>query len=240
MNFMSPEQEEEAVDLQHNSNNGPANQDHAHAPQEETGGLHLVLLKEEAKRPFQPDDKGQPGNEENLQEEEEEKNELLQDPRQGPRPFKHQTPGESVSHGAIGTFFRAVPPVWDSRVCCLRPVEPPQPSQVGWRPSLDRRTTGISEETERSKGHVKANTDCTDLLNTEGLSQGSDGDHLEPVTTCRLKELFKHRRDTLTFPIARRALSKNRIIPKKRKNTPKPVSPIPISAEHTGKPGLRG
>lgn len=33
----------------------------------------------------------------------------------------------------------------------------------------------------------------------------------------------------LTFPIARSALSKNRIIPKNRKNTPKPVSPIPIS-----------
>lgn len=39
--------------------------------------------------------------------------------------------------------------------------------------------------------------------------------------------------ETLTFPIARRALSKNRIIPKKRKNTPKPVNPIPISAGHT-------
>lgn len=31
--------------------------------------------------------------------------------------------------------------------------------------------------------------------------------------------------------MARRALSKNSIIPKKRKNTPNPVSPIPISAE---------
>lgn len=39
--------------------------------------------------------------------------------------------------------------------------------------------------------------------------------------------------ETLTFPIARRALSKNRIIPKKRKNTPKPVNPIPISAGRT-------
>lgn len=29
--------------------------------------------------------------------------------------------------------------------------------------------------------------------------------------------------------MAKSALSKNRIIPKKRKNTPKPVSPIPIS-----------
>lgn len=39
--------------------------------------------------------------------------------------------------------------------------------------------------------------------------------------------------DTLTFPIASSALSKNRIIPKKRKNTPNPVKPIPISANHT-------
>jgi len=31
--------------------------------------------------------------------------------------------------------------------------------------------------------------------------------------------------------MARRALSKNRIIPKNRKNTPNPVSPIPISVE---------
>lgn len=34
-----------------------------------------------------------------------------------------------------------------------------------------------------------------------------------------------------TFPMARRALSKNSIIPKKRKNTPNPVSPIPISVD---------
>lgn len=34
-----------------------------------------------------------------------------------------------------------------------------------------------------------------------------------------------------TFPMARRALSKNSIIPKRRKNTPKPVSPIPISVD---------
>lgn len=31
-----------------------------------------------------------------------------------------------------------------------------------------------------------------------------------------------------TFPIANSALSKKRIIPKKRKNTPNPVNPIPI------------
>lgn len=35
----------------------------------------------------------------------------------------------------------------------------------------------------------------------------------------------------LTFPMARRALSKNSTIPKKRKNTPNPVSPIPISVD---------
>lgn len=42
----------------------------------------------------------------------------------------------------------------------------------------------------------------------------------------------------LTFPIARSALSKNRIIPKKRKNTPKPVNPIPISEGHTNHQSL--
>lgn len=78
MKCISPEQEEEAVNLQHNSNNGPTNQNHAHASEEETGGLHLVLLKEEAKRPFQPDNKGQSSYKEYLQEEK--KNELLQEP----------------------------------------------------------------------------------------------------------------------------------------------------------------
>lgn len=33
------------------------------------------------------------------------------------------------------------------------------------------------------------------------------------------------------FPIARSALSKNRIMPKNRKNTPNPVKPIPIFCE---------
>ena len=79
---MSPEQEKEAIDLQHNPNNGPTNQNHAHASKEEAGGLHLVLLKEEAKRPLQPYYKGQPGNKEYLQEEK--KNELLQELRHGP------------------------------------------------------------------------------------------------------------------------------------------------------------
>ena len=35
----------------------------------------------------------------------------------------------------------------------------------------------------------------------------------------------------LTFPIASSPLSKKNITPKKRKNTPKPVTPIPISAK---------
>lgn len=99
MKFTSPEQEEEAVDLQHNSNNGPTNQDHEHASEEETGGFHLVLLKEEAKRPFQPDDKGQSSNEEYLQEEK--KNELLQEPRHGPSTKLQEGSG---SYRAIGTF----------------------------------------------------------------------------------------------------------------------------------------
>lgn len=82
MKLVLPEQEEEAVDLQHHSNNGPTDQDHEHASEKEPGGLHLVLLKEEAKGPFQADDKGQPGDEEYLQEEK--KNELLQESSQGP------------------------------------------------------------------------------------------------------------------------------------------------------------
>lgn len=109
MNFTSPEQEEEAVNLQDNSNNGPAYQDHTHTPEEETGGLHLVLLKEEAKRPFQPDDKGQPSNEEYLQEEEEKKkNELLQEPCQGPRSFKHQNSRRISVTQSNRDVFRAV------------------------------------------------------------------------------------------------------------------------------------
>ena len=42
---------------------------------------------------------------------------------------------------------------------------------------------------------------------------------------------FEMFRFLLTFPMARRALSKNSIMPKKRKNTPNPVSPIPISVD---------
>lgn len=34
---------------------------------------------------------------------------------------------------------------------------------------------------------------------------------------------------TLTFPMARRPLSKNNIIPRNEKNIPNPVSPNPIS-----------
>lgn len=66
---LSPEQEEESINLQHNTNDGPTNQNHTHASQEETGGLHLVLLKEESKRPLQADDKGQSSNKQYLQEE---------------------------------------------------------------------------------------------------------------------------------------------------------------------------
>lgn len=65
--FLLPEQEEKAVDLQHDSDDGPANQHHQHTSQEETGGLHLVLLEEEAERPLQPDDKGKSSNKQDLQ-----------------------------------------------------------------------------------------------------------------------------------------------------------------------------
>lgn len=65
--FLSPEQQKETVDLQHNSNDGPANQHHKHASKEETGGLHFVLLEEEAEGPFQPDDEGKSSNKQDLQ-----------------------------------------------------------------------------------------------------------------------------------------------------------------------------
>ena len=38
--------------------------------------------------------------------------------------------------------------------------------------------------------------------------------------------------NTLTLPIASKPLSKNNITPRNMKNTPNPVSPTPISAEH--------
>lgn len=67
--MLSPEQEEESINLQHNANDGPTDQNHTHASQEEAGGLHLVLLKEESKRPLQADDKCQSSNKQDLQEE---------------------------------------------------------------------------------------------------------------------------------------------------------------------------
>lgn len=65
----SPEQQKETVDLQHDPDDGPANQHHKHASQEEAGGLHLVLLEEEAESPLQPDDKGESSNKKDLKKE---------------------------------------------------------------------------------------------------------------------------------------------------------------------------
>lgn len=62
----APEQEKKTIDLEQNSNNGPANQHHKHSSQEETGGLHLVLLEKEAEGPLKADDKGESSNEENI------------------------------------------------------------------------------------------------------------------------------------------------------------------------------
>lgn len=36
----------------------------------------------------------------------------------------------------------------------------------------------------------------------------------------------------LTFPMARRLLSKNKMMPRNEKNTPNPVSPSPISVSY--------
>ncbi len=65
--FHLPEQKEEAVDLQHDSNDGPANEHHKHTSEEETGGLHLVLLEEEAEGSLQPNDEGKSSNKQDLQ-----------------------------------------------------------------------------------------------------------------------------------------------------------------------------
>lgn len=65
--LLLPEQEKKAIDLQHYSDDGPANQHHKHTSKEETGGLHLVFLEEEAEGPLQPNDKGQSSNKQNLQ-----------------------------------------------------------------------------------------------------------------------------------------------------------------------------
>lgn len=55
----SPEQKEEAVKLQHHSDDGPSDQHYEHAAEEEAGGLHLVLLEKEPERPLQADDERQ-------------------------------------------------------------------------------------------------------------------------------------------------------------------------------------
>ena len=69
MRSSSPEQKEEAVDLQHHAHDGPADEHHEHTAEEEAGGLHLVLLEEEPERSLQPDDKGEPRYEEDLRSE---------------------------------------------------------------------------------------------------------------------------------------------------------------------------
>lgn len=69
LGWASPKQEEKAVDLQHDADDGPANQHDEDTTEEETGGLHLVLLEEEAERPLQANDKGETGHKQDLQQE---------------------------------------------------------------------------------------------------------------------------------------------------------------------------
>lgn len=61
-----PEQEEEAVDLQNNSDDGPAEQHHKHSSQEEAGGFRFVSLEEESERALQADDERKARDEQNL------------------------------------------------------------------------------------------------------------------------------------------------------------------------------
>lgn len=63
----SPKQEEEAVDLQHDADDGPADQHDENTTEEEAGGLHLVLLEEETERPLQANDKGESGHKQDLE-----------------------------------------------------------------------------------------------------------------------------------------------------------------------------
>lgn len=68
LGFLLPKQEEKSIDLQHDSNDGPANKDYKNSSQEEAGGLQLVLLKEEAECPLQSDDESQSSDKQYLQE----------------------------------------------------------------------------------------------------------------------------------------------------------------------------
>lgn len=74
----------------------------------------------------------------------------------------------------------------------------------------------------------------TGLRRTESAQRAKRNDMIAGVTSDQIiwgETFLKRIIDQLTFPMARRALSKNSIIPKKRKNTPNPVSPIPISVD---------
>lgn len=62
----TPEQEEKAVDLQHDADDGPADQHDENATEEEAGGLHLMLLEEEAECPLQANDEGKSGHKQDL------------------------------------------------------------------------------------------------------------------------------------------------------------------------------
>lgn len=62
-----PEKQEEAIELEANPNNGPADQNDQHTTEEETGGLHLVLLKEEPEGPLETNDKCQTYHKKNLE-----------------------------------------------------------------------------------------------------------------------------------------------------------------------------
>ncbi len=64
-----PEQEEETVDLQNDSNDRPADQNHQHSSQEEAGGFYFVPLEEEPERSLQADDEGKARDEQNLHDE---------------------------------------------------------------------------------------------------------------------------------------------------------------------------
>lgn len=90
-----------------------------------------------------------------------------------------------------------------------------------WKKNLKVRSNPMTKDRPETKRicRMKTHKHNMNMILTSGCQHWENVWHHSDIT------------HQLTFPIARRALSKNRIIPKNKKNTPNPVSPIPIS-EH--------
>lgn len=82
--------------------------------------------------------------------------------------------------------------------------------------------------------NVRSRPMTKDRPDTNRICQKTKEKQTDMIQTKEERGLVSSLNDQLTFPMARRALSKKSIIPKKRKNTPNPVSPIPISEDSKG------